>query len=380
LVAERKKELVLIASFLIIIYGVGLTQALMEQCAGETPFVLTLFMQQPTSQNLRSFESELEKSSWFSQQLQPAMRFLQFVVLKETGEKALRGRDNWFFYRPGVQYLIEPWPARNGGLQSDENPVTAIRSFRDQLQTRGIQLLVLIAPGKASVYPDKLTSRAAKPETPVYAHTRHVMNELKKNGVNMIDLFTLFSQNRQENAHNDAGFYLAQDTHWSPAGMRLAAERVAHILLAEKWVEKGSIEYDWKPIPLTRFGDVLRMMNIPLTDRFYQPEELHCAQVVRNDNGERYADDPHSPVLVLGDSFLRIYERDEPLSGGFVAHLARELHFPLASIISDGGASTLVRQELSRRPSLLENKKVVIWEFVERDIRFGVEGWQNVEL
>ncbi len=31
-------------------------------------------------------------------------------------------------------------------------------------------------------------------------------------------------------------------------------------------------------------------------------------------------------------------------------------------------------------PTLLENKKVVIWEFVERDIRFGTEGWQIVPL
>jgi hypothetical protein len=83
---------------------------------------------------------------------------------------------------------------------------------------------------------------------------------------------------------------------------------------------------------------------------------------------------------VLGDSFLRIYERDEPGSAGFIAHLARELSQPLASIVNDGGASTLVRQELSRKSGLLEGKSLVIWEFVERDIRFGMEGWQGVPL
>jgi len=29
---------------------------------------------------------------------------------------------------------------------------------------------------------------------------------------------------------------------------------------------------------------------------------------------------------------------------------------------------------------LLCNKKVVVWEFVERDLRFGTEGWQVVPL
>ncbi len=83
---------------------------------------------------------------------------------------------------------------------------------------------------------------------------------------------------------------------------------------------------------------------------------------------------------MLGDSFLRIFERDEPGAAGFTAHLAKELQQPVASIISDGGASTLVRQQLYRRPELLANKKVVIWEFVERDIRYGAEGWQNIPL
>jgi len=83
---------------------------------------------------------------------------------------------------------------------------------------------------------------------------------------------------------------------------------------------------------------------------------------------------------VLGDSFLRIYERDEPGSAGFISHLAHALHRPMASIVNDGGASTLVRQELARRPQLLEGKKVVVWEFVERDLRFGTEGWQVVPL
>ena len=82
----------------------------------------------------------------------------------------------------------------------------------------------------------------------------------------------------------------------------------------------------------------------------------------------------------MGDSFLRIYSGDEPGSGGFIEHLAFELGFPLTSLVNDGGASTLVRQELSRKPALLRNKKLVIWEFIERDIRFGTEGWQEVIL
>jgi hypothetical protein len=60
--------------------------------------------------------------------------------------------------------------------------------------------------------------------------------------------------------------------------------------------------------------------------------------------------------------------------------LAYELRRPVAGLINDGGGTTLVRQELYRRPALLRNKRVVVWEFVERDIRFGTEGWQVIPL
>jgi hypothetical protein len=83
---------------------------------------------------------------------------------------------------------------------------------------------------------------------------------------------------------------------------------------------------------------------------------------------------------VLGDSFSRIYQTDAPRSAGWISHLARELSQPLASIVNDGGASTLVRQTLARKQNVLRNKKLVVWEFVERDFRYGAEGWKEVDL
>jgi hypothetical protein len=52
----------------------------------------------------------------------------------------------------------------------------------------------------------------------------------------------------------------------------------------------------------------------------------------------------------------------------------------LTAIVNDGGASTLVRQELAHRPALLLHKKLVIWEFAEREIRYATDGWQVVSL
>jgi hypothetical protein len=109
-------------------------------------------------------------------------------------------------------------------------------------------------------------------------------------------------------------------------------------------------------------------------------------RIVRDDSNRivkrtRYKDDYRgSTILVLGDSYSRIYQTDQPNSAGWISHLARELSQPVASLVSDGGSSTLVRQSLARKPGLLKNKKLVIWEVVERDFRFGDEGWKKIEI
>jgi len=119
-----------------------------------------------------------------------------------------------------------------------------------------------------------------------------------------------------------------------------------------------------------RTGDILRMLQVPALERHMGTEQVNCAQVVSraSGRGRLYQDVPNSEVLVLGDSFLRVYETDEPGSAGFLAHLAKQLRRSVTSLVSDGGGSTQVREELARRPELLNGRKVVVWELVERDL------------
>ncbi len=368
---SRGQHVCLTIVFLALIGIVAPSQIILELRAGEPPQIMELFRRAPTRTNLRQFERGLGNGCRLAQIMRPWVQFARFVLLKDTGDKALLGREGWFFYRPAVQYLVESAPPADDML-------AAILAFRDDLAQRGIKLLVMPAPNKASVYPDMLTTRAAGVPESVNSATRAILAKLKEAGVETVDLFELYAEARRK--EKDIEYYLAQDSHWSPAGMRLAAEAVAQRLLETGTVEKGTVGYELKPVAVERYGDVLRMMRALHVERRYEPQRMNCTQVVAAETGKAYQDDPNSPVLVLGDSFLRIYERDEPGSGGFVAHLAYHLGFGLTSIISDGGASTLVRQHLARRPALLQGKKVVVWEFVERDICFGTEGWQVIPL
>jgi hypothetical protein len=361
---SRRFQTVFIGCFLVIIYGVPLSQTGLEIYRGGRPQALDLFTTIPTTDNLRAFEKDLERSSVYSQQVRPWMQYLTYVALRNPGEKAILGRDGWLFYKPDVQYLVEQRP------KGSEDPVTAILAFREELARRGIRLIVIPMPGKPSVYPEKLTRRNG-----FRSPTRDWIARLRAAGVETLDLFAIFAAKSPEGP-----YYLSRDTHWSGDAARTAAQAVARRIRELGWLSPGSTEYDVKPIGVSRRGDIMRMMQAPQLEWQFPPEQVRCEQVVRRETGAFYEDDPHSAVLVLGDSFLRIYERDEPGAAGFIAHLARELRSPLTSIVNDGGASTLVRQELSRKPGLLSGKKLVIWEFVERDIHFGTEGWKYVPL
>lgn len=369
---------VLSVAFLAIIFAEGAGQTVVDMRRGERPHAMELFGRAPTERNLRAFESRLEQDSWQARWIRPIAQYARYVTCGDLGAKVLPGRDGWLFYRPGVDYLVQRWPACENASPGMSEALQAVVGFRDALAERGIALLVMIAPGKASVYPGKLSARAAENPVAVRAYTAAFMNELQSAGVPVIDLLERLGKARE--GSEDGEHYLALDTHWSPAGVRTAARAVAERIAEEGWIPIGEASYEEREVPVAREGDLIRMVDAAsITDRF-PIETVECLQIVDSATGQPYADNPDSPLLILGDSFLRIYQTDEPGAAGFIAHLAHALRRPLASIVNDGGASTLVRQELSRKPTLLNGKKLVLWEFVERDLRFGMEGWQPVNL
>ena len=360
--------------FLGLLAGIPLAQVAIEARRGERPRVLDVFRHRPTVTGLRAYEHALDQASVAGRWLRTAWRAIEFRVRRDGGETACIGRGGWLFYQPGIAALTQR-PRRSDATVREA--VAAIVDLKRQLDDRGIRLLVLPVPNKESVYPDRLSRGAKPPASIIGADARELLAQCAQAGVDVVDLFAVYRQARQ-NAAED--LYLAQDSHWSPAGMRRAAAAVAERIVAQGWVLEGETRYDTRLVPVSRAGDLVQMFQSPLLEARVPPEQITCERVFRHADKVTYADDPSSDILVLGDSFLRIYEQDDPGQAGFIAHLARLLSRPIDSIVNDGGGSTLVRQQLARHPQRLTGKRVVVWEFVERDIRLGTEGWQPLRL
>ena len=219
----------------------------------------------------------------------------------------------------------------------------AIVAFRDAFAQRDVQLLVVIAPNKETVYPDMLSTQASELETFCNPQTSLLCERLHAAGVEVVDLSGIFCFHREAIAPEKAqDLYLAQDSHWSPAGVELAARVIAERIEILEWVTPGHTKYARQSVTTERLGDLVRMLQVPQLEHTIPAERIVCRQVVDADGKLIRLDDPNAEVLVLGDSFLRIYEQDEPGSAGFTSQLAYELRRPVAGLINDGGGTTLV--------------------------------------
>lgn len=377
--ATRGASLFLTTAFLAVIFSAATVQTAIELRRGERVQVLDLLERPPTQRNLRRFERDLEEASVAAGALRPVTQAGLYLLLGDAGEKGLAGRDGWLFYRPGWEYLTQRGPAGESPAPGGD-PLPAILSLRDQLQARGIHLLVVPVPNKESIHPDKLSRRAAEMQVVICRDTSRFFDRLEAAGIDAVNLFEAFRRAKAASAGQGPPLYMPRDTHWSPEGLELAAEAVAEHLLRQGIIRRGDARYHRAPITVERCGDILEMMQCPPLEAILEPERHRCLQVRCGLGGAPYQDESEAEILLMGDSFLRVFEHDEPGGAGFAAQLAYRLEQPLTSLVSDGGGSTLVRQQLARRPELLEGKRLVIWEFVERDLRYGVEGWQVVDL
>ncbi len=410
-----------------------------------------------TSRYLRAFENKIDDESAIVLALRPKYQLAVWNIFSDPGEKVVLGaagncigkscgrenakpEDKWLFYRQDVEFLVQPSPLDVRSAKLD-NPVKAIERFRDQLKAKGVELLVVITPGKPSIYTERLTG-SDENAAGLQSHGKKILDSLTRAGFNTVDLYTPLLAAKADDDKLGA-LYLNDDTHWTPRGAEIAADVIAKKV--REMVDAGTVKFRGKDTVryiatdsiadrmgdvgemsgLNKFGvfkvqkvtgHVVMQQNIKIRDEEL-PEDTVCIDSAYKEcmnrkkadrkDGETtdvfclltsqtacafkaikydttitpFKDDfRKSEILILGDSFSRIYQTDSPVNAGWIAHFAKNVNRPVASIVSDGGASTLVREKLARKASVLKGKKLLIWEFVERDLRFGAEGWKDVEF
>ncbi|MFN2621496.1 MAG: hypothetical protein ABR611_01510 [Chthoniobacterales bacterium] len=330
----------------------------------------------PRGAELKAAEKELETESVVSEWLLPRVQ-LALVKLGAGNEQVYLGRSGWLFYRPDVDYVTGPpflepkvmtHRAHAAAVQSD--PVKAIIAFREQLASRGIDLIVLPVPMKPGVEARHLSSRAQPSRVLQNASFAEFKARLDQAGVRVFDPATSWP-------HGDISLYLETDTHWRPETMESTAENLAAFI--KQPASSATAPQVAKRI-ISGVGDIARMLKLPQSQNVF-PSETVTIHEVSPWRASKDAD-----ILLLGDSFSNIYSLAAlgwGESAGFAEQLSRALGgHPLDCILrnSDGAFAPreILSRELARGHDRLAGKKLVIWEFAARELAFG--DWKRLEM
>jgi hypothetical protein len=341
----------------------------------------TLFQEPPTRDSLKRFEESLERDSELAQRIRERYQAVLTCTLGQGNEKIVRGRDGFLFFRKEVDMVTGPGflsrraPARRGtsGLGRDRkgsDMVGVIARYAEGLRGRGIHLVFVPVPLKTFIYPEKVWPGYPVSSGPAGNVDREAFfAHLRAAGVDVLDVTDALWQAKREGE-----VFLKLDTHWTPGGLRVAADRIAeHVrpLAGPKAVDCSS-----ESRIVTHGGDLLRMIDLPPEGACFPPEsvEIHPVSLRGDDD---------SAVLLLGDSFTNVYSRRELEWGeraGLGEQLMLRLGLPVQILALNGGGATAVRELLAQKPAMLRHKKVVIWACSSRDLFDESIAWDVVPL
>lgn len=334
---------------------------------------------------IKSFEASLEDSSAIGSEVRPTVLDGLLNLGGAGSEEAYVGRGGWLFYRPDVDALVM---SASGG----DGTARGIAGFAAQLAARGIRLVVVPIPGKASIHPEKIASGEvtfAAPLVPAVlsglpGDLAAAWREGKAKDPSMapwvVDPTEMLWLRKNSSG---ADQFLRTDSHWTPAAMQAVARMVARVVVPMSGgVLPENLTVEKRAV--SAVGDTALMHALPASSLWLQPQNVEI-EIIRGGDGAVWQPDRNSPVLVLGDSYSNIYSAEDlgwGGSAGFAEHLSRDLGWRVDKLAQNNAGAKSAREMLAaesgRRPGWLSGKKVVVWVMAAREFVSG--DWSDVRL
>jgi hypothetical protein len=239
-----------------------------------------------------------------------------------------------------------------------ERPVVAAHRW---LRERGIDLIFVPVPKMTEVYVDQFVD-PCPPDRIVGPHVRRTLLELLDDGVEVVDGLPLF---RREPVTEPEYLYNTADTHWAPRGMRVMARVVADRIRrygfgAEARTRPPIVKVSPSPYDIQLVPSSVREFEMARMDgwahltadqrKLVEPVQTRTVDHVTFPDGREPAEDPKSPVLLIGNSFVIHFQQ----------MWIQEMNL-LIRTKWDLGQTTEAFRTLLREPELLDGCRVVVW-------------------
>ncbi|MHB0999232.1 MAG: alginate O-acetyltransferase AlgX-related protein [Armatimonadota bacterium] len=344
----------------------------------------------PTPKAISSYEGTIEDESVIANWIQSRVQFILTRGFGVGNEQAYKGHDNWLFYRSDVDYVIGRGflqPKRKSAIVNDldkrfADPVEAIVKFDRELKARGIQLIVMPAAMKPSIYPEYFSSRYGNNSQVVQnASYNQFVEILRDKGIPVFDTGSVLLNAKQ---HTENPLFLESDTHWSPEAVGIIADELRNFIQKNaQFSEIKPVKYSRHKIKHKGIGDTAVMLRLPegRDSNYYTTVELNQVKTGKSN----WTPDTKADILMLGDSFSNIYSLKGMgwgESAGLVEQLSYLLQRPVDKISINAGGAYATREELKRQllrnPHRLDGKRVVVYEFAAREL--SSSNWKIIDL
>ena len=269
----------------------------------------------------------------------------------DVGSNVIEGRDGWLF--AGWESLTT---ANTVGV---DQCISLIRQVKDQLAAKKIELIVFVAPLKASVY-QRYLPEGQPISREVLARYEHILSKMNLEGILTTDLRLILNQ---VEADRKSVFYKS-DYHWTAWASEATAVGVAKEI-RERWKLSGKDRTgmtlgSW--VSETRFGDLANFL--PSDHRRKIGEEVFAVrQIAAKGN---LLDETSGPVRVIGNSFVQPYL-------GFTQRLSHELDRPVGLTWNYGNVGPWITFLQFIQSSEFKNARpqVIVWQFNEGQFMNG---------
>jgi alginate O-acetyltransferase complex protein AlgJ len=289
----------------------------------------------------KALETSLEKAFPLRQAAIDVWGSLEFSLFGNGRKGVLVGGDGWF-------YSTEEFERPKNFDSEIADKLEYVTQVKTALENAGIKLVVVLVPAKARVYPEHL-GRYVRPKywDDVYSK---FLSDLKARGVIAPNILNAMK------AQNS--MFLKTDTHWTPAGARVAAQAVAE--LVKPLLEFQPQVFTQKPGKVAPHeGDLLKFIPLASFSTKPAPEQFETPLVEGTENaGAGLFGDSKIELALVGTSY------SANLKFNFDGALKLELQTDVLNLALEGkGPITPMQEFLKSRP---KNLKLVVWEIPER--------------
>lgn len=293
---------------------------------------------------------------------------LQLVLFREGKTGVLLGTDGWLYTNEEF-HVLPRWE------QILEQNLELIRWTQTTLADANVPLVVVVVPEKAHVYPEHINGhRQASAHGQVMERLRAAIGE-------QTTLITLDDAFAAAKAQQPLFFHT--DTHWTPAGAKLAAQAVTRAMaakgLATKTGDADAFQTAEQP-EATLDGDLLSFLPLePMFPSLMPKADTYVPVVTKAIEKEASAesllsDESIPEVAVVGTSYTA---NDRWNFQGFLSEFLNE---PLADYSKEGiGPFPPMAQFLTSRDYAGHKPRVVIWEIPERSL-LGKAALKGIDL